>query len=275
MIYDCFTYFNDDLITELRLNTLNTYIDKFIIVEATTDHSGKSKKLNFDLSRFSKFKEKINYIVVNDLPKNTEPFYYNRRIWHKNMVREEYQRNQIMRGLEDAKDEDLIIISDNDEIPDLRNLKNINIKKYAVFNQKFYKYKFNLLSETQTPYQGSRIIKKKYLNGYRTPQWLRYQYTKKIKPWQIHRYFTNPQVIENGGWHFSFVISPEDISIKMKAYGHGELNTKQFTNINYIKERINNSLDVFSDTKLKKVKIDETYPEYMQKNIEKYKKFLA
>ena len=275
MIYDCFTYFNDDLITDLRLNTLDRYIDKFIIVEATTDHSGKKKELNFDLNNFSKFKKKIQYIVVNDLPKNTKPFYYNRRMWHKNMVREEYQRNQIMRGLVDAKDEDLIIISDNDEIPDLRNLKNINIKKFAVFNQKFYKYKFNLLSEFQTPYQGSRIIKKKYLNDRRTPQWLRYQYTKKIKPWQIHRHFTNPQVIENGGWHFSFVISPEDISIKMKAYGHGELNTKKFTDTNFIKERINNSLDVFTDNKLKKVDIDETYPEYMQKNVEKFKKFLA
>ncbi len=103
MIYDCFTYFNDDLITELRLNTLNEHVDKFIIVEATTDHSGKEKRLNFEIDKFSEFKKKIRYIVIDDLPKNTKPFYFNRRMWHKNMVREEYQRNQIMRGLSDAK----------------------------------------------------------------------------------------------------------------------------------------------------------------------------
>lgn len=274
MIYDCFTYFNDDLITELRLNTLNKFVDKFIIVEATTDHSGKKKKLNFDLKKFEKFKDKIKYIIVEDLPQNTKPFYYNRRVWHKNMVREEYQRNQIIRGLKDAKDDDLIIISDNDEIPDLRALQKIEIKKYAVFNQNFYRYKFNLLSEAQTPYQGSRIIKKKYLSARRTPQWLRNQYTKRIKLWQIHRYFTNPQVIENGGWHFSFAISPEKISFKMKAYGHGELNTEKFTNVKYIEERIKNHQDVFSDTKLKKVEIDETYPEYLRENLQKFKEFI-
>ena len=275
MIYDCFTYFNDDLITELRLNTLNEYVDKFIIVEATTDHSGKDKKLNFEINKFSEFKDKIRYIVIDDLPKNTKPFYFNRRMWHENMVREEYQRNQIMRGLSDAKGDDLIIISDNDEIPNLQNLNNIEIKKYAVFNQNFYRYKFNLLSEAQTPYQGSRIIKKKYLNKRKTPQWLRHQYTKRIKPWQIHRYFTNPQEIENGGWHFSFTLTPEQISFKMKAYGHGELNTKQFTDVKYIQQRIDNHFDVFSDVKLKKVEIDDSYPRYIKDNIEKFRKFIV
>ena len=275
MIFDCFTYFNDDLMTELRLNTLDKYVDKFVIIEATTDHAGKKKKLNFNIEKFDNFKNKIRYIVVNDLPKNTKPFYYNRRIWHKNMVREEYQRNQIMRGISDAKDEDLIIISDNDEIPNLENLENFKFKNFAVFNQKFFRYKLNLLSEAQTPYQGSRIVRKKYLKGRITPQWLRHQYTKRIKPWQIHRYFTNPVVIENGGWHFSFMISPEKISLKMKAYGHGELNTKKFTDIDYIKERIANQMDVFSDTKLKKIEINETYPDYLINNLIKFKDFIA
>ena len=97
------------------------------------------------------------------MPKNTKPFFYNRRYWHENIVRDEYQRNQIMRGLKDIKDEDLIIISDCDEIPNLETLSNIEIKKFAVFNQKFFKFKLNLLSPGQTPYQGSRIIKAKYL----------------------------------------------------------------------------------------------------------------
>jgi beta-1,4-mannosyl-glycoprotein beta-1,4-N-acetylglucosaminyltransferase len=275
MIFDCFTYFNDDLITDLRLKTLDKFVDKFVIVEATTDHAGVKKNLNFDLKKFELFKDKIRYIIVDDLPINTKPFYFNRRMWHKNMVREEYQRNQILRGLYDAEDEDLIVISDNDEIPNLKNLKNIKLKKYAVFNQKFFRYKFNLLSEAQTPYQGSRVIKKKYLKGKVTPQWLRHQYTKRIKPWQVHRYFTNPQIIENGGWHFSFAISPEKIRFKMKAYGHGELNTEKFTDIDYIKKRIDSHMDVFSNTNLKKVEIDDTFPEYIRENKEKFKDFIA
>ena len=275
MIYDCFTYFNDDLMTELRLNILDKYVDKFVIIEATTDHSGNKKRLNFNLDTFKKFKKKIRYIIVEDLPENTKPFYFNRRWWHKNMVREEYQRNQIMRGIYDATDEDLIIISDNDEIPNLENLKNYNFKKFAVFNQKLYRYKFNLLSEAQTPYQGSRVVKRKYLKGKITPQWLRHQYTKRIKPWQIHRYFTNPMVIENGGWHFSFMISPQKISLKMKAYGHGELNTEKFTNVEYIQDRISKHMDVFSDVKLKKVEIDNSYPDYLVKNKDKFINFIA
>ena len=275
MIFDCFTYFNDDLITDLRLKTLDKFVDKFVIVEATTDHAGVKKNLNFDLKKFELFKDKIRYIIVDDLPINTKPFYFNRRMWHKNMVREEYQRNQILRGLYDAEDDDLIVISDNDEIPNLKNLKNIKLKKYAVFNQKFFRYKFNLLSEAQTPYQGSRVIKKKYLKGKVTPQWLRHQYTKRIKPWQFHRYFTNPQIIENGGWHFSFAISPEKIRFKMKAYGHGELNTEKFTDIDYIKKRIDSHMDVFSNTNLKKVEIDDTFPEYIRENKEKFKDFIA
>lgn len=274
MIYDCFTYFNDELITDLRLNTLDEYVDKFVIVEANLDHAGKPKKLNFDIKKFQKFKNKIRYIVVTDLPKETNSFYFNRRHWHKNMVRDEYQRNQIMRGINDAKDEDLIIISDNDEIPNLKNIYNIKFKRYAVFNQKFYKYKFNLLSPNQTPYQGSRVIIKKFLKGNITPQWLRYKYTKRIKFWQVHRYFTNPFVIEDGGWHFSFIQTPEKIRSKILAYGHGEFNNDKFTNLEYIKNRINSNKELFSDTDLEKVELDETFPKYLIHNKEKFKDFL-
>lgn len=274
MIYDCFTYFNDELITDLRLNTLDEYVDKFVIVEANLDHAGKPKKLNFDIKKFQKFKNKIRYIVVTDLPKETNSFYFNRRHWHKNMVRDEYQRNQIMRGINDAKDEDLIIISDNNEIPNLKNIYNIKFKRYAVFNQKFYKYKFNLLSPNQTPYQGSRVIIKKFLKGNITPQWLRYKYTKRIKFWQVHRYFTNPFVIEDGGWHFSFIQTPEKIRSKILAYGHGEFNNDKFTNLEYIKNRINSNKELFSDTDLEKVELDETFPKYLIHNKEKFKDFL-
>ncbi len=274
MIFDCFTYNNEDLILELRLNTLNKFVDKFVVIEATTDHAGNNKKLNFNINKFKSFEKKIRYIIVDDMPKNTKSFYYNKRIWHKNIVRDEYQRNQIVRGLFDAKDDDLILISDIDEIPNLNNIDRVNFKKYAVFNQKFFKFKLNLLSPGQTPYQGSRVIRKKYLKGKITPQWLRYQYTKRIKFWQIHRHFTNPTIISEGGWHFSFIVSPEKIKNKMKSYAHGELNIDKFKDTSYIQDRINNFKDIFSDGSLKKVEIDETFPEYILKNKTKFKEFI-
>ena len=276
MIFDCITYSNtyEDLILEIRFNTLDKYIHKFIIVEATIDHSGKEKKLSFNINKFLKFKKKIRYIVVKDMPKDTKPFYYNGRFWHENIVRDEFQRNQIMRGLNDIKEDDLVIISDCDEIPNLERIEKIKIKRYAVFNQKYYKYKLNLLSPDQTPWQGSRIIKAKYLSKKITPQWLRYQYTRRIKFWQIHRYFTNPVVIDNGGWHFSFAFPPDKIKLKMDSYAHGELKTKKFTDVNYIKKRIKNKTDIFSNNKLKKVKLDRTFPDYILKNKEKFKKII-
>ena len=276
MIFDCIIYSNnyEDLILEIRLNTLDKFVDKFIIVEATLDHSGRRKKLNFNINKFKKFKHKIRYIVVKDMPKNTKSFYYNGRKWHKNFVREEFQRNQIMRGLYDIKDEDIIIISDCDEIPNLNQLKKVKIKKYAVFNQKFYKYKLNLLSVKQTPWQGSRVIIAKYLKKKITPQWLRQQYTKKIKFWQIHRYFTNPMIIENGGWHFSFAFSPKYIKTKMESFAHGELKTKKTKDVNFLKEQIKNKRDIINGELLKKVKLDFSFPKFILKNKKKYSKLI-
>ncbi len=274
MIFDCFTYNNEDLILELRLNTLDRFVDKFVVIEATSDHAGNRKELNFNINKFKTFEKKIRYIVVDDMPQNAKSFYYNKRIWHKNIVRDEYQRNQIVRGLFDAKDEDLILISDIDEIPNLVNINKVSFKKYAVFNQKFFKFKLNLLSPGQTPYQGSRVIRKKYLKGKITPQWLRYQYTKRIKFWQFHRHFTNPTVITEGGWHFSFIVNPEKIKNKMESYAHGELNIDKFKDTSYIKDRISNFKDIFSDGPLKKVEIDETFPEYILKNKTKFEEFI-
>ena len=163
MIFDCVTYKNEDIILDLRLNVLDEFVDKFIIVEATKDHAGNAKKLNFNMEKFKKFENKIRYIIVDDMPEKVKSFRYNNRWWHENIVRDIYQRNQIMRGLYDAKDDDLIVISDIDEIPDLQKLNEFDLKKYAVFSQKFYKYKFNLLSPSQTPYEGSRVAKKNIL----------------------------------------------------------------------------------------------------------------
>ena len=140
-IFDCFQYFNEDHIVDLRFNILNEFVDKFVIVESTVNHQGKQKKIHFDINKYKKFKDKINYIIVDDTPENIKKP-------HKGgeSLVEQHQRNSIMKGLKEANDNDLIILSDVDEIPDLNKLNEYDKNKYAVFSQKMFMYKLNFLN---------------------------------------------------------------------------------------------------------------------------------
>ena len=136
-IFDCFSYLDEDLLLELRLNILNKHIDHFVIVEGNKTWQNNSKKLKFDINKFQKFKDKIIYIPVEDMPDGDNPY-----------LRENFQRNCILRGLTNAENNDLIIISDLDEIPNPKNLDKFDINmRYAVFKQLHFYYKFNLQSQ--------------------------------------------------------------------------------------------------------------------------------
>ena len=154
MIYDCFSYWDEDLLLDLRLNILDKYVDFFVIVEGNKTWQDNPKNLRFDINRFSKFKKKIIYVPVTNMPSGINPY-----------LRENFQRNSIMRGLEQCKDDDFIIISDLDEIPNPDQLKKFNKKmRYAVFKQSHFYYKFNLQSENEPFWFGSRICIKSILN---------------------------------------------------------------------------------------------------------------
>ena len=114
-IYDCFMYFDEDVMLDLRLHTLDEYIDTFVIAEATRDHAGNEKKLNFDYKNFLKFKDKIKYLVIDDLPTKVKSVKKN---WAPDHLRDQHQRNSLAKGFENCDDNDLIMISDIDEIPD-------------------------------------------------------------------------------------------------------------------------------------------------------------
>ena len=118
-LVDCFMYFDEDLILDIRLNVLYDSVDRFIIAEATRDHAGKEKKLNFNLNNFSKFKNKIEYLIIEDLPiKVTKK----KDDWHENHLRDQFQRNSLSKGYKNYLDDDLIMISDIDEIPDPKKI---------------------------------------------------------------------------------------------------------------------------------------------------------
>ena len=222
-------FFDEEMLLELRLNTLDKFVDKFVIVESAYTHSGKEKKLIFDINKYPKFKEKIDYIIVRDLPHGIEQIGEddsNLEITNKEIMnalrRENFQRNAIKRGLINANDNDWIIISDLDEIPDLSNINFNSInKKIIFFKQKVFYYKLNLELKTLR-WIGSKACKKKYL---KSPQWLRNVKDKIYPKWRLDIIFSEKRYnsvffVENGGWHFSFVKKPEDIEKKLKSYLH-------------------------------------------------------
>ena len=267
-IYDCFQFFDEEHILDLRLNILNQFVDFFVFVESTTDHQGKPKKLNFDSKKFKKFNDKIIYIVVDDTAEAIKKPHFG----GESLV-EQHQRNSIMRGLKNCSDNDLIILSDVDEIPDPSKLNLFDQKsKYAVFSQRMFNYKINLLNETESNWHGSKICLKKNL---KSPQWLRNLKFKKYPFWRIDKP-RNLQIIENGGWHFAYLQSPDKISNKIKSFSHGEFNKIDFTNQKSIKEKIEMGHDIFNrKIKYRKIQIDNSFPKYIVENKEKYKEWIV
>ena len=134
-LIDCFMYFDEDLVLDIRLNTLKDKVDKFIIVEATKNHAGENKSLNFRFENFSKFKDKICYIVIEDLPKTVRS---PKKGWHENHARDQFQRNSIQRGYKDYNDDDLIMFSDIDELSEI-SFKFILSLSSSLFSSSIFK----------------------------------------------------------------------------------------------------------------------------------------
>jgi beta-1,4-mannosyl-glycoprotein beta-1,4-N-acetylglucosaminyltransferase len=228
-IYDCFMYFDEDVVLDVRLNFLDKHVDKFIVVESKYNHKGESRKPLFNIKKFEKFKSKIEYILIDEIPGGIETIEKND---HKNTIygksifnawrRENLQRNQIIKGLLSADKDDWVIISDLDEIPNLNkiNLKDIK-SKLVFFKQDMMYYKFNLKLEDYT-WIGSKACKVKNL---KSPQWIRDIKDRNYGWWRLDTYFSEKKYndiifIENGGWHFSYLKTPQGIEKKLKSYLH-------------------------------------------------------
>ncbi len=228
-IYDCFMYFDEEVVVDVRLHTLNEFVDYFVIVESRFTHKGTQRELRFNHKKFEKFKDKIIYIIDEEIYPETEQIgpedsdgEKSRKSIFNAAYRENGQRNLIVRGLEEANNEDLILISDVDEIPKLSglNFKSIN-EKIILFRQDMFYYKFNL----QLPdliWTGTKACKKKNLIS---PQWLRNIKDRKYSFFRIDTFFsktkfTNIKIINDGGWHFSNIKTPKEIEFKLRSYLH-------------------------------------------------------
>ncbi len=262
-IYDCFMFSDENLLLDLRLNSLNEFVDKFIIVEAAYLHNGESKKLNFDINNFKKFKDKIHYIIVEDQPPKIVPFKKedsktteSEKKIINSIMRDNFQREQLMKGLKNLENEDLIILSDLDEIPDLNklNLNEIN-NEIIIFKQKMFYYKFNLHYEN-FEWFGSKAVKKK---NFISPQWLRNIKSKKYPLWRLDTFFsknkyTNIKFIENGGWHFTCIKKPVDIHKKLLTFAHHQDYENSNISFKELQKRIHEKKVLYDHSRDKKMK---------------------
>ena len=287
-------YFDEEVVLDLRLNTLNKYVDYFVIVESKFTHRGEQRNLKFNHKKFEKFKNKIIYKVFTNPPEriesinddDSEKVRGNKYIMNA-IKRENGQRNFIEEGLYDAEQDDIILISDVDEIPNLKKIdfNKVN-EKILMFRQDMFYYKFNL-KLPEVIWTGTKGCRKKDLLN---PQWLRNVKDRKYSKLRLDILFSNKKYnsikfVDNGGWHFTNIKSPEEIHHKLKSYLHHiEFDLKPLTT-NQINDIVANKQAIYDlslDQKINKIgsgnkliKYDfEKLPLYLKQNKEIYKDWL-
>ena len=247
-------YFDEELVLDVRFHHLYKYVDYFVIVESEFNHKGEKRDLNFDINKFSKFKDKILYLVKNNQPQeineiseaDSENDKNNKYIINA-AYRENSQRNFIMEGLKKANDEDIILVSDVDEIPKIDNIDFNNIKeKIFLFKQDMFYYKFNL-SIPNFKWTGTKGCKFKNLKN---PQWLRNIKDRKYPFYRFDTYFSENKyisikIVDDGGWHFSYLKSANEIEHKLKSYLHHREFDLQSISIKQIEEIIKNKMAIY------------------------------
>ena len=287
-------YFDEEVVLDVRLNTLDKYVDYFVIVESSFTHKGDNKNLMFNHNKFEKFKNKIIYLVYDKQPKGIEAVNENdseneksRKYILNAALRENGQRNFIQNGLIKAEDNDIILISDVDEIPNLSEVNFNNIsEKIIMFHQDMFYYKFDLKIPNLL-WTGTRGCRKKYLLS---PQWLRNVKDRKYFPFRIdilfsEKKYSSIKFISNGGWHFSYIKTAKEIEHKLKSYLHHREFDEQSLSVEEIQNIIENKKAIYDlkvdkrvnkigdGSKLVKIKF-EKLPIYIQQNKHNYMKWL-
>jgi len=208
---------------DVRLNVLNDKVEKFIVTESTYSHSGQKKKLNFDINNYPKFKDKIIYIVIDNEPEGIVPDQDDPLSQRLNSLkRVSLSYDACFNATRDCSSDDFIMLSDNDEIPNLDSKQfKKSKKKIILFKQLFFYYKFNLLYD-RMPWIGTKGCKKKNLLSI---SWLRDIKWKKYPFWRFDTFFSktkhiNLDIINDGGWHFTNLKTAEEIHKKLSNFGH-------------------------------------------------------
>jgi beta-1,4-mannosyl-glycoprotein beta-1,4-N-acetylglucosaminyltransferase len=260
-IVDCFIFYNELDLLNYRLNTLYDYIDYFIIVESKYTFSGKEKILFYETNKdkFKNFERKIIHIILDDFPFKFPDINYNKK---EQWVNEQFQRNEIKKGIEklSLNNEDIIIVSDVDEIPDynmLFHIKGYNFKVDEIYSleQDFYYYNLN-----------SKKIQKWYFSKI-----LSYEKYKKLNlSFDNIRWIMDCKCIKKGGWHFSYFGDKYIIQNKIQNFSHQEFNNEKYIDVNIIEEKIKNKKDLFNRENEDIEDIPVIKNDYLPHNYKKY-----
>ena len=295
-IFDCFMYFDEETVLELRLNILDKYVDYFVIVESSFTHKGDKRDLKFNHQKFKKFKDKLIYITYDEEPPEIRKNLINEKdneaiksfkYIENAILRENGQRNEVLKGLESAKDDDIILISDVDEIPNLEKLDLTKInEKILLFKQDMFYYKFNL-KLPNLDWTGTKGCRKKFL---KSPQWLRNIKDRKYPFYRLDTFFSdtkyvNIKIISNGGWHFSNLKTASEIEFKLKSYLHHREFDENPLSVEEINDLIKNKQAIYDlkvdkrvnkigdGSKLEKYPSDKL-PKFLQDNLNDYKQWI-
>ena len=290
-IIDCVTYFDEPMLFEVRKNILNKYVDIFLVIEARYTHSGKKKKLNFNINNYPDIKNKIIYLIIDNEPHDlivgNSLSSSQKRINSLKRINQSYDK--ALDYLKICSADDIFILSDIDEIP---NLARLNIKdidsKIILFKQKMFYYKFNLYYDL-IPWFGSKACKIKNLIS---PSFLRHAKSKRYPYWRIDTWFSKVKhhsvhIIEDGGWHFTNIKPPEKIFEKYLNFGHhnefedNEIGIEDIKKMilekrvgyNHLADQRNPKKISLNSYKLKKISIDQL-PIEISSHKEKYKEFI-
>ena len=293
-IFDCFMYFDEEAVLDVRLNTLDEFVDYFVVIESKFTHKGDLRDLKFNHKKFEKFKNKIIYLIYEQEPKEIEIVNSDdneeeksRKYIFNAAYRENGQRNHIEKGLVHAKEDDIILISDVDEIPNLSgiNFSKIN-ERIILFKQDMFYYKFNLYLPNLI-WTGTKGCKKKYLLN---PQWLRNVKDRKYPFYRIDTFFSKNKYksiryINTGGWHFTNIKTAKEIQYKLKSYLHHREFDVSPLSVNQIDEIIKNKKAIYNlnvdksvnkfehGNKLEKFEFNKL-PGYIQKNKDNFKDWI-
>lgn len=266
--YDCFMFFNELDLLEIRLQEMWDVTDTFVIAEANVGHSGKPKNyiLLDNWERFKPYADKIKRIEVDNFPSTAVT----------GMDRDRFQRASLARGLTDVQPDDLVIISDLDEIPRAEIIKMIkedenDWDKYILYLPMF-QFRLNYMKIHEVTKGVSVMVTRG--RAYTNPQQER-EYTFPWIPKPEHTVF-----VEHGGWHFSYFGDDAHAVTKIKNFAHTETDIPRFTENLNIELLIRNKCGLWGPAEFQKEKfeyvvVDEYFPKCITDNIEKWKNMIV
>ena len=263
-IYDCFTFFAEFDLLELRLRELYDHVDYFVLVEANRTFQNNDKELFFwkNKDRFTPWLDKIVHVPVVDMPIDTDTW-----------GRERFQRDAIKGGIIGADLNDIIMIGDIDEIPRIETVAQLRTSTQSIwgFRMPLFNFKFNYMMHTQDYYTvWSGAIRLGLLNSPEDFRRMRHV----LNQCPLNFWDDNVQIIEHAGWHFTYLGNEDFAKSKIQSFAHDETNRPDIIDQLDIEDSIRRGVGIIrtnEDYRFTPVAVDDYFPKIIINNFDLYK----